>query len=235
MRVIICDDDILFLQHFRHTIMRVFNEHQRMAEIICVRSGAELFHELNKKACDVLFLDIDIPNEDGFSIARRISKLEDKPLLVFATSIESLVFESFEHEPIWYLLKNNLNQLPVVINKIISKLEQSKKYFEIVISNIQYRFLLSDIIFFESKDHYITVHTRDNSCRFRGKLNDIEKQIDSKSFIRCHASYLVNFQYIQALGRSRIFLSGDVSIPISRNKLKKAQDSFMNYKRGLRL
>lgn len=235
MHVIICDDDILFLQQFRHAIRQAFDEHQRMAEITCVRSGAELFYELNKQAADVLFLDIDMPSEDGFSIARRISKLEDKPLLVFTTSIESLVFESFAHEPIWYLLKSKLNQLPAVIDKVISKLERSKKYFEIVISNMQYRFLLSDITFFESKDHYITLHTRDNTCSFRGKLNDIEKQIDSKTFIRCHASYLVNFQYVKALGRSKIFLSENVSIPISRNKLEKTQDSFMNYKGGLRL
>ncbi len=235
MRVIVCDDDKLFLQQFRNTLEKAFNARRQAVEIVCVESGADLFRTLGKQSADVVFLDIEMPDEDGFSVARRLSKLANKPLLVFTTSIETLVFESFEHEPIWYLLKSNMNQLPAVIDKIIHKLEHTKKYLEYLNSNTQHRVPLSDILYLESKDHYITLHTQNEIYRFRGKLSDIEKQVGKEFFIRCHASYLVNFQYVKALGKGKLLLSDNNIIPISRNKLEETQDAFMNYKGSLRL
>lgn len=235
MRVIVCDDDKLFLQQFRNILEKAFNTRRQVVEIVCVESGTDLFLALGQQATDVVFLDIEMPNEDGFSVAKRLSKLANKPLLVFTTSIETLVFESFEHEPIWYLLKSNMNQLPAVIDKIIHKLEHTKKYLEFIISNTQHRVPLSDILYLESKDHYIALHTQNEICRFRGKLSAIEKQVDKRLFIRCHASYLVNFQYVKALGKGKILLCDNISIPISRNKLDETQEAFMNYKGSLRL
>lgn len=235
MRVIVCDDDKLFLQQFHNTLEKAFNARRQAVEIVCVESGADLFRTLGQQSTDVVFLDIEMPDEDGFSVARRLAKLANKPLLVFTTSIETLVFESFEHEPIWYLLKSNMNQLPAVINKIILKLEHTKKFLEYFNSNTQHRVLLSDILFLESKDHYITLHTQNEICCFRGKLSDIEKQVGNEFFIRCHASYLVNFQYVKALGKGKLLLSDNNIIPISRNKLEETQDAFMNYKGSLRL
>lgn len=235
MRVIICDDDKLFLKQFSNILEKELRKRNQSSEIICCESGTQLFLELNKQTADVLFLDIEMPDENGFSIAKRLSKSCDKPLLVFTTGIETLVFESFQHEPIWYLLKRNMCQLPDVIDKILSKLVNTQKFFQISISNTLYRFLFSDILYFESSDHYIILHAQDGTYRFRGKLNDIERQLDSSFFIRCHASYLVNCQYIKALGKSNLYLSNGIIIPVSRNKLDETQEAFMNYKGSLRL
>lgn len=235
MRVIVCDDDKLFLQQFSPILERAFHDRRQAAEIICVESAAKLFLALGQQIADVLFLDIEMPGESGFSVASRLTKLANKPLLVFTTSIETLVFESFAHEPIWYLLKNNMEQLPAVVDKIISKLEHMKKHLEISVYNTQHRLLQSDILYLESKDHYIILHTQDSTYCFRGKLNDMEKQVDSTFFARCHASYLVNFQYVKALGKNKILLRDNTSIPISRNKLEETQAAFMNYKGSLRL
>ena len=234
MRVIICDDDKLFLRQFHHTLEKAFHHRKQAVEITCVESGSDLFRALGQQPADVVFLDIEMPDEDGFSVARRLSKLANKPLLVFTTSIETLVFESFEHEPIWYLLKSNMDQLPAVIDKIIHKLEHTKKYLE-YLNNTQHRVPLSDILYLESKDHYITLHTQNEIYRFRGKLSDIEKQVGKEFFIRCHAGYLVNFQYVKALGKGKLLLSDNNIIPISRNKLEETQVAFMNYKGSLRL
>lgn len=235
MHITICDDDKLFLEQFSKILEQEFHKHKQSVEIVCCDSGKQLFFGLNQKATDILFLDIEMPGEDGFAIAARLSKAEEKPLLVFTTSIETLVFESFQHEPIWYLLKRKMEQLPAIVDKIIKKMEDKKKYFQVIISNKVHRFMLSEIIYFESNDHYIFLHMRDATYRFRGKLNDIEKQLDSRFFIRCHASYLVNCQYVRVIGKSKLLLSNDIYVPISRNKLEATQNIFMNYKGSLRL
>lgn len=235
MRIILCDDDKDFLNSFEYKLREIFSYYKYNTEIVCCNSSDELFFEINKYPPDVLFLDIDMPNQNGFDIAARLFKAENKPIIIFTTGIESLVFESFNYEPLWYLLKNNMNQLPLVVDKIIIKLETSKKDFKIQISGIMYRFLLSDILYLESNNHYINLHTQDETYKFRGKLSEIEKQINSKYFIRCHASFLVNCQCIKAVGKNILILPNNISIPISRNKLFETQNCFMNYKGSLRL
>lgn len=235
MRVMICDDDKLFLEQFSKILEQIFHEHKQSVEIVCCDSGKQLFLQLNQNAADVLFLDIEMPDEDGFTIAERLSKAKDKPLLVFTTSIETLVFESFQHEPIWYLLKRKMEQLPAIVDKILKKMEDKQTYFQIMIANKLHRFMLTEILYFESNDHYIFLHMQDETYRFRGKLNDIEKQLNCDFFVRCHASYLVNCQYVRVIGRDKLLLRNDIWIPISRNKLDATQNIFMNYKGSLRL
>lgn len=235
MRVVICDDDRLFLEQFRKILEQTFDEHGQSVEIVCCDSGKQLFLEWNQRAADVLFLDIEMPDEDGFTIAERLSKEKDKPLLVFTTNIETLVFESFQHEPIWYLLKRKMEQLPAIVDKVIKKMEDKQTYFQIMIANKLHRFMLTEILYFESNDHYIFLHMQEETYRFRGKLNDIEKQLDCDFFVRCHASYLVNCQYVRVMGKDKLLLRDDIWIPISRNKLTATQNIFMNYKGSLRL
>ena len=235
MRIVICDDDKLFLEHFSNNLKLMFKNKGLSPEIICCCSGKEFFIEFNKNLVDVIFLDIKMPDEDGFSIASHLSKLNDKPLIVFTTSIETLVFESFQHEPIWYLLKKNMEQLPYVIDKIIKHISEKQKFFQITISNKLYQFELDDILYFESDNHSIILHTKQNSFRFRGKLNDIGIYLMDMCFIRCHASYLVNCQYIKVIERTKLFLPDNIIIPISRNKLQHTKNMFMNYKGSLRL
>lgn len=235
IRIVVCDDDIYFLEYFKKLLENEIRSRGEKSVIVCCERGADLLEQCRKAHVDVVFLDIEMPEEDGFSIAKKLSESEEKPILVFTTNIDTLVFESFQHEPIWYLLKKNIEQLPKVIDKIIDKMSETTSFFHVVIGTQIYRFPIRNILYFESCNHNTLLHTQTKEFKFRKKLNEIEKELCPQSFIRCHASYLVNSMHIKMMGRTELTLFNDIQIPISRNRLEQTQIEFMNYKGRFRL
>ena len=57
-------------------------------------------------------------------------------------------------------------------------------------------------------------------------MNELEKDLNPQSFIRCHNSYIVNINYIAKLYREHVILKNDKSIPISRKYSKKIRERF---------
>lgn len=235
IHVVVCDDDIYFLEYFKKLLETEIRIRGEKPSIVCCERGADLLEQCRKTHVDAVFLDIEMPEEDGFSIAKKLSESEEKPILVFTTNIDSLVFESFQHEPIWYLLKKNMDQLPKVVDKIIEKISETTSFFHAAIGTQIYRFPIPSILYFESRNHNTLLHTQTQEFKFRKKLNEIEKELCPQSFIRCHASYLVNNIHIKMIGRTSLTLFNGIQIPISRNKLESTQMEFMNYKGRFRL
>lgn len=235
IRIVVCDDDLYFLEYFKNLLEAEIRSRGEKSAIVCCERGTDLLEQCRKTHVDVVFLDIEMPEEDGFSIAKKLSESEEKPILVFTTNIDALVFESFQHEPIWYLLKKNMDQLPKVVDKIIEKMVETKAFFHVIIGTQIYRFPIQSIIFFESCNHNTLLHTQSKEFKFRKKLNEIEKELWPQTFIRCHASYLVNSMHIKIIGRTSLTLFNNIQIPISRNKLESTKMEFMSYKGRFRL
>lgn len=239
MRILLCDDNEVFLYHFGRAIMTEFAQREITVDLRRCDGGARLLEEIDRSPADVVFLDIDMLEANGFTIAAQLSGRPQKPLLIFTTSMEDLVFDSFQFQPFWFLRKNHLGELPVVIDKLLAALQRTPE-FAITIDGIIRHFLLKDILYFESKGHYILIHTAVNDegeppC-FRAKLDEIAAQLDSPAFVRCHNSYYVNCHYMKRLDKQNLTLRGEpvITLPVSRSRWKDTQDAFFRSKGSLK-
>lgn len=75
-----------------------------------------------------------------------------------------------------------------------------------------------DIVFFESYGHCITIHMKNGTTfDFRGALNEIEKRLNGKGFVRVHRGFIVNISYVDRVCRNWVFLNSKwKSVPLSR-------------------
>lgn len=83
-----------------------------------------------------------------------------------------------------------------------------------------------NILYFESCKKIICLHTANGSTyEFRGKLNDVEKELMGSCFLRVHQSFLVNVFYIEVLnkGVKNIILTGGEHIPVSKSCYDKVE------------
>ena len=83
MRIILCDDDTAFTQIFEKRLLTVFKKYGITPEIVSAHTGVEALREITPRPTDVLFLDIDMPEKDGFSVAEELSAMPSKPLIIF--------------------------------------------------------------------------------------------------------------------------------------------------------
>ena len=103
MRIILCDDDTAFTQVFEKRLLTVFKKYGITPEIVSAHTGVEALREITRRPTDVLFLDIDMPEKDGFSVAEELSAMPSKPLIIFLSGMEDLVYQSFAFQPFWFL------------------------------------------------------------------------------------------------------------------------------------
>ncbi|MDX9846730.1 MAG: LytTR family DNA-binding domain-containing protein [Tenuifilaceae bacterium] len=172
---------------------------------------------------DLLFLDIQMPGINGLEFYKSI---HNPPKLIFTTAFRSFAADAFEVNALDYLVK------PIPFDrflKAISKfLDQSSSTTRnsfladagsIVFKSDKknYRVNIADILFIESLDDYVRVHTLNQRLVCYLRLSALQEQLkDSPDIIRVHRSFLVNVKHITVFTSYSIEIAGK-SIPIGRS------------------
>ena len=168
-------------------------------------------NELSKrKDIDLIFLDIKMPEMDGFDF---ISSLEFPPNIIIVSSAEEFALKAFDFNVVDYLLK------PVVYSRFCKAIDKTIRYFtrkESANSEDQEIFIkkgsslvklkLKDIIFVEALENYVTVNTRDEKYTIHFTMKAIENQLPSSLFTRVHRSFIINKSMIQAIKENTLDL-----------------------------
>ena len=126
MRIILCDDDTQFMQSFSKQLFSILQKHGVIPKVILTHTGLDALREITHQPTDVLFLDIDMPQQDGFSVATELTAMENKPLIIFLSSLDHLVYQSFAFQPFWFLRKSHLEDLPTIIEKLLHLLSSQQ-------------------------------------------------------------------------------------------------------------
>lgn len=131
MNVAICDDDSGFCELLKNKLLTKF--HTSCAEIVIIDTytiSQKLVNEAAKKNYQIVFLDIDIPTENGFSVADRISKILPQCFLVFVASHDFLVFEAIKKHPFGFIRKSKLgSELEPMIDDLLSAGIYKQKFY----------------------------------------------------------------------------------------------------------
>jgi len=176
---------------------------------------------MNTVTVDLVFLDIEMPNFNGFEF---IDSLIVKPQIIFITSIMSHAVKAFDYEATDFLHKPvNSDRFNAAVRKAINKYlfanENAENNQHIIIkSNLQkFKIFLHQIKWIEALGDYIKIITDENSYTVLSTMKAIEKDIDSYKFLRVHKSFIVNIDKIEKFN-SKYILIDSVQIPLSRNK-----------------
>ncbi|WP_144394571.1 LytR/AlgR family response regulator transcription factor [Pleionea sediminis] len=235
-RVMIIDDESAARENLRAVIDK-FNQLEVIAE---VSDGESAIKEIERLKPDLVFLDIEMPNLDGFNVAQKTSYLSYQ--LVFVTAYEKYALDAFGTNAIDYLLKP---VRPELLEKCINKILHHE---EIVLEKLQLKngqnntLVLTDgntsrvlnnedISYIEGIGRYRRVHlTKEGQVNHKIEtiisdttLDEFESLLPSSEFMRVHRSYIINIQLVINIRKDkrRHFATlSDCSeaIPISRSK-----------------
>ncbi|WMW79634.1 LytTR family DNA-binding domain-containing protein [Undibacterium cyanobacteriorum] len=126
-RAIIVDDE----DPGRVTLRYALSKHAQWQVLAEFGNAAAAREYLEKNAVDVVFLDIQMPKENGISLARSISTMQDPPLIVFVTAYNAHAVDAFEVHALDYLLKPfNPRRFAEALKRAEEMLEQKRGYRE---------------------------------------------------------------------------------------------------------
>lgn len=209
----------------------------KIPNLILVKScknAMEAFEIVNSQHIDLFFLDINMPDVSGLSLAKSINQ---NSKIIFTTAYREYAIDGFDLQAVDYLLKPiAFDRFLQAVNKFfqgISVIESDVKIVENTIKN-DFVFVRSDrkmvkinfdeIFYIESLSDYIKIYVTDKIITTRETISNIETKLPAKNFLRIHRSYIVNLN--KAASYTNEFVEiGKNAIPISRtykeNVLKK--------------
>ena len=112
LKIIICDDDIRFLKEAELIVKSAVDKIMVPTQIMVFDNSISLinYFEIHENPCDILFMDIDIPQLNGKKAVESLYKLYSFFYLIFLTSHEEEVYEAFTYNARDFILKSNLPQ-----------------------------------------------------------------------------------------------------------------------------
>lgn len=234
IRAIIVDDEkhaIITLEH----LLKKFEEVEILTTIQDSTQAKEIILE---KKPDLLFLDIEMPNLNGFELLQEFETLDFK--VVFTTAYDQYAIKALKINALDYLLKpidptelrtaldKYLNDQIFTSDEQISHLNQFKinQMSETLALSTQKGLIfikIKDVMYFEADGSYthVVMNTGEQHLVSKSLANFEEVLLDNPLFFRSHKSNLVNLnsikQYIRGEGGELIMIN-DKSIVLSRNK-----------------
>lgn len=239
-RIAICDDDRGFIRYLKEKIITVMRRDVEL-EFWEFHSGKELLRGLyGRKECDVLFLDVQMPEMDGYAVAQKFREKYNAAILIFCSGVSLPTPESFKVTPYRYLLKQySAIRMEEELQEIIAYLYKKKEqpYVWGCFEKTRYRLSLDDILYLSIAKRGCTIHLLPNSAlaRLSGemmcqeKLTDLYAVIKDYGFAYAHNSYVVNLKYVIKRSMTELELADGSALNISRSKGKEFEAQFVRY------
>lgn len=223
-KIAICDDSKLDRQLLKVVIQTYFENNEEEFKIFEYELGDNLLDDIE---VELLFLDIIMNGTNGMKIARKLRDIQFTPI-IFLTAHADYAVESYEVYAAGYLLKPyDTNKLTLLLDEVLQRSGQKRIAVKV---KKQHRYLeINDIMYIESDKHVLNIHLKDSRViQTTEKLSELEKTINSKRFVRCHQSYLVNMDYIKD-AKTDFILSNDIRIPIRVRGRKEIIERYHKY------
>jgi two-component system LytT family response regulator len=191
------------------------------------------FNYLSENEVDLLFVDIQMPDLNGLAM---VSKLKNKPLIIFTTAYGEYALEGFKADAIDYLLK------PIDYPDFLKAVTKAKEWFAAkmdknpdIKTNKDFLFIKSehkiirinfhDVRYIQGMSEYVKIYL-DSGKPIMSllSLKSLEAQLPEKMFMRVHKSYIVNLQKIKIIERNEIVNDDGSTIPVSQQYKEKFQE-----------
>lgn len=242
LQALIVDDEELARQRIRDLLI----SHSNINVCGECRNGLEAVEKIRDDHPDIVFLDINMPDVDGFGVIGEVGR-DHMPVVIFVSAYDQFAVRAFDEAAVDYLLKpydrerfdhaveralerfkrQEMSQLEDRMARLVSLAREhrpSRPFADRLVvrqGGTLHLLKVEDIDWVESARNYVKVHTARETYVMRETLSNIESRLDGDRFLRIHRSTLVNVDRIRRIEpgygtESRLELEDGTKLVISR-------------------
>jgi two-component system LytT family response regulator len=236
MTAIIVDDE----KHCREVLQLLLEKHCPSVKLLAnCAGGAEALQALSQHQPDILFLDIEMPEMNGFELLEKT----DHPSfgLIFTTAYNEYAIKAIKHSALDYLLKpvdkdeliaavqrakeNKTQKSSVRIDSFLSFINGKKQPRRLAIPTLEGLIMINteDLLYCESDSAYCRLFfiNQAKPMVISKVLKEVEDVLQGDDFCRIHNSYLINVRFVQRYIRGEggeVVMSNGIHLPVSRTR-----------------
>ena len=236
IRVLICDDDALFLDSLYDSVAAFLDDKQVKAKLHKFQFLEEISDQM-MASCDIAFLDIDYNarNYTGMDIARRLRQFRKDAVIIFVTNFIEYAPEGYEVQAFRYILKRNLqSELKLYLQQAIDQQNTSRETVKIQVNGEYIDLPIEDVLYMEVMQHNVTVYVRKGksvkSYEIYSSLSDLEERLADRGFLRIHKSILVNLRRITKFQSKAAVLDNGTTLRVSEKGYAENKKKYLLWK-----
>lgn len=238
IQAVLADDEVLARQKLRQ-LLREIPEIEVAGE---GATAAETIDLVRATKPDLLFLDVRMPDMDGFDIVGELSSNGSNPLpcIIFTTAYDRYALRAFEINAVDYLLKPfTLERFRAATERALQQIKSKQQnpqshaaksqngspYTTRIVFKSKGRILflpVSEICWIGAEENYVRICTQNETHLLRETMAHLEEKLDPSTFLRVHRSSIVNLQYVKEVrpevdGEYGVLLHNGHRISMSRS------------------
>ncbi|MDD5796486.1 MAG: LytTR family DNA-binding domain-containing protein [Oscillospiraceae bacterium] len=224
MKILICDDECNYLEDLKQHVLEYMNCHYVNYTIDATTKPEKILE--NNISYDLAFLDIQMNEINGISLAKNLIARNSKVVIFFVTAYNGYQDDAMDLRAFRFFEK------PFDVARLYSGLDKAMEYIDESYADIflydnqtQKRVLVDNIIYIKSENRRIIITTTDGEYVTREKLSYWNDLLPNSFFYQVHKSFLVNLHYIDTYKYTELILNNNVRIPISPRR----QSAFHKY------
>lgn len=211
-------------------------------------NGKTAIEKIRSIKPDLIFLDVEMPDMNGFQVLAALKSIDFQT--IFVTAYSHYAIQAIRFNALDYIVKPiNPKELKQAIKQFKSKdkATDQKHRIAVAIENLNQenaqdqvlflltqeggiKMILKDIIKIEGNRNYSTFHLAKGRTKISSKtLGHFEEILKGKGFFRCHRSFIINSNHIERMQKDSFLLKDASKIPISRRRKKDVKNWFAEY------
>lgn len=236
LKAYIVDDEPLARDELKYLLIRS-KQVMVLGESDCFDKAIE---EISLMKPDIVFLDIELSEENGLKLAGQLASLESPPVIIFATAYDEYALQAFELNAFDYILKpydeeriqktlEKINRMQKIGGKVFSVKpslsNDSNGKFAILVDERIILLTFDEIVYMESSEGKCTIGTLAQKYTVSEALVVLEKKLNPTKFLRVHRSFIVNVDHIIEIepwfnSTYNLYMKNGSKIPVSRTYIK---------------
>lgn len=237
IKIVICDDLKDDLDRVHEFVKAYVDERKMQAEIKVFNHPDKLLCECEQYRAHIYILDIVMPMVNGIQVARELRWNQPDAQIVFATSEKSFALESFDVNPINYIVKPvERTKLFETLDLAVKRLDlDAEKSFTVKIKAGFCTVNLSDVMYIDYRNHVVSYHLYSKEVISTptlriGFAEYLSKNHPESEFVQCHESVCVNISAVDVLTKTDITVRNKELIPVSKSRYQTVAERYLAYR-----
>ncbi len=233
IHIAVIDDEEQALRRIEERITSILNEQSIDVETDKFINGNDFLRENTLNGYDIAFIDLEMPEIDGFELSEKLRDSGYDMPIVYVTNRDDLVYDAFRYKAVGFIRKAHLDdELPDILMRLTEEIRRNKTEITLTSGTGVYKISTDDIVYMCSEDHDTVFHIKNGECiNIRTPLSSYIGSEHFSGFMLVGVSFYVNSSYIYSIEKDELILEGGERIRIPRRRIKEVKDEFLRLMR----
>ena len=217
MKILICDDEQQYVDELKIHIENFMQS--RVADFTIDTANNPQAVADSNEIYQLAFLDIQMDELNGISLAKNLKERNNKIVIFFVTSHNDYQDEAMDLRAFRFFEKPlNADRLYSGLEKAMEYIDESYVDFYVWTDNEHKQILVDDVIYVERGNRQVTLVTTQGNFTTRETFDEWCAILQNSFFYRVHKSFIVNLHYVTGYKYSELFVQNNVRIPIASRR-----------------